>query len=79
MLFDSLSYVTYLAKLWKQTEGYRNHQAKDNGSTNVSNRSSYHWVPLDKFCPEMKMHKYLVNESLIEIPTEMSSTDCNTS
>lgn len=44
--------VCYLAKLWKKTEGHRNHQAKDNGSTDVPNRSDYHWVPLDKLCPE---------------------------
>jgi len=45
--------VCYLAKLWKKTKGHRNHQAKNNGSTNMPNRSDYHGVSLDKLCPEI--------------------------
>lgn len=52
-----LSGVTYFAKLWKKTEGHRNHQAKDDGSTNVSKRSNYQWVPLGKFCSKTKTRK----------------------
>lgn len=44
--------MRYLAKLWKKTEGHRNHQAKNNSSTDMPNRSEYHWVSLDKLCPE---------------------------
>lgn len=47
-----LSNVCYLAKLWKKTKGHRNHQAKNNGSTDMPNRSDYHGVSLDKLCPK---------------------------
>lgn len=50
---DSLI-MHYLAKLWKQTEGYRNHQAKDKSSADVSNRSKHHWIPLGQLCPVAK-------------------------
>lgn len=68
---------SYPSQLWKETEWNGNHQAKDERSAYVSERSNKQRVPLERSGSVKKKKNYLVKPDFIQLTLKTALTEAD--